>query len=111
MDTPEIAGFACLAEFERDLIRARTKTGLAAARAKGRIGGRPKGLTKEAKRNAIAAAALYRERKYTITQICETLQICRATVYKYLRHEGIRIGKESDPTCIPILSRADVFHR
>ena len=101
--------FACLAEFERDLIRERTKAGLAAARARGRIGGRPKRLTKEAKRNAIAATALYREGKHTITQICETLQICRATVYKYLRHEGIQIGKESDPRlCTPILRQSDL---
>jgi DNA invertase Pin-like site-specific DNA recombinase len=87
--------FASMAEFERDLIRERTMAGLAAARARGRVGGRPKGLTPQGKRNAIAAAALYRERKHSIAQICETLQISRASVYKYLRHEGVAIGRGS----------------
>ena len=40
--------FASLAEFERDIIRERTKAGLTAARARGRQGGRPKGLSKQA---------------------------------------------------------------
>jgi DNA invertase Pin-like site-specific DNA recombinase len=84
-----------MAEFERDLIRERTMAGLSAARASGRVGGRPKGLSPQGKRNAIATAALYRERKHSIAQICETLQISRASVYKYLRHEGIPIGRGS----------------
>jgi DNA invertase Pin-like site-specific DNA recombinase len=87
--------FASLAEFERDLIRERTKAGLAAARARGRIGGRPRGLTEAAKRNARAAAALYRERSHSITQICETLRISKGTVSTYLRHEGIQIGRSN----------------
>ena len=85
--------FASLAEFERDLIRERTKAGLEAARARGRVGGRPKGLSAEGKRNAIAAAALYREGKHSIKQICETLSISTATLYKYLRLQGVKIGK------------------
>lgn len=84
---------ASLAEFERDLIRERTKAGLEAARARGRIGGRPKGLSKRGKRNAVAAAALYRQHKHTVSQICDTIQISRATLYKYLRHEGVEIGR------------------
>ncbi|MFT5469288.1 MAG: DNA invertase Pin-like site-specific DNA recombinase [Verrucomicrobiales bacterium] len=85
--------FASLAEFERDLISERTKAGLQAARARGRIGGRPKGLSAKGRRNATAAAAIYRQRGHSIGQICETLQISKATLYKYLRHEGVRIGR------------------
>jgi DNA invertase Pin-like site-specific DNA recombinase len=53
--------FASLAEFERDIIRERTQAGLGAARARGRNGGRPKGLPKKAESTAYAAEALYRE--------------------------------------------------
>jgi len=53
--------FASLAEFERDLISERTEAGSKAARARGRTGGRPKGLTDTAKSKAIVAAALYND--------------------------------------------------
>lgn len=53
--------FASIAEFERDLIRERTKAGLVSARARGRNGGRPPGLSKEAQNVAIAAEALYKQ--------------------------------------------------
>lgn len=49
--------FACLAEFER------TQAGLKAARARGRVGGRPKGLSEKAQQKAIVAEALYRAEK------------------------------------------------
>jgi DNA invertase Pin-like site-specific DNA recombinase len=51
--------FATLAEFERDLIKERTQAGLTAARARGRMGGRPKGLSADAQKKAISAEALY----------------------------------------------------
>lgn len=51
--------FASLAEFERDVIRERTQAGLSAARARGRRGGRPKGLAKAAEATACAAETLY----------------------------------------------------
>ena len=82
--------FASLAEFERDLIRERTMAGLAAARARGRIGGRPKGLSPEGKRNAIAAASLYREGNHTIPEICEALSISKSSFYRYLRFDKSR---------------------
>ncbi len=50
--------FASIAEFERELIQERTMSGLEAARARGRTGGRPKGLDKEAQSKAIVAATL-----------------------------------------------------
>ena len=88
--------FAALAEFERDLIRERTMAGLAAARARGRIGGRPKGLTPEGKRNAIAAASLFREGNHTIPEICEALSISKSTFYRYLKYESNRVKEEAE---------------
>jgi len=85
--------FASLAEFERDLISERTQAGLKAARARGRIGGRPKGLSGKAKSKAVVAAALYRDKQTkSIDQILKHVNISRATLYSYLRHEGVEIG-------------------
>ena len=52
--------FAALAAFEREVIRERTQAGLSAARASGRLGGRPKGLPPKAEATAYAADTLYR---------------------------------------------------
>lgn len=70
----------------------RTLAGMEAARARGRVGGRPKGLTQKSKELASLAATLYLSKKYTTKQICEQLKIgSKATLYNYLRHEGIKI--------------------
>jgi len=90
--------FASLAEFERDLIRERTQAGLQAARARGRKGGRPKGLSAAALRKAVAAEALYRAGKLTVNEIAQNLHISKATLYTYLRHQGVEIGTVSKPT-------------
>ena len=84
--------FAALAEFERDIIRERTLAGLEAARARGRKGGRPKGLSKKAEHIAVIAENFYREGKLTVREICEELSISRSTLYSYLRHRGVKIG-------------------
>ena len=85
--------FAALAEFEKDIIRERTLVGLATARARGRVGGRPKGLSKKAEHTAIIAERLYEEGEKTVIAICEELSISRMTLYNYLRHRGIKIGE------------------
>jgi len=84
--------FAALAEFERDLISERTKEGLQAARSRGKIGGRKKGLSKAAKLKAKNVAMLYQQEdpKLSIKEICETVGISSRTVYNYLRHEGVK---------------------
>jgi len=84
--------FASLAEFERDLIIERTQAGLTAARARGRTGGRPKGLTPSAEKKATAAAALYSKGELSVNEIADNLGISKATLYKYLRHRGVEIG-------------------
>lgn len=73
--------FGALAEFERDLIRERTNAGLAAARARGRTGGRPPVMTPEKLR---VAREMYDAREHTVAAIAATLGVSRATIYRSL---------------------------
>ena len=84
--------FASLAEFERDIIRERTQAGLNAARARGKLGGRPRGLSKKAEATACAAETLYKERLLSVVDICTKLNISKSTLYKYLRHRNVPIS-------------------
>jgi len=84
--------FAALSEFERDIIRERTFAGLASARARGRVGGRPKGLSSKALHTAIIAEKLYQDRELSIKNICEQLSISKMTFYNYLKHRGVTVG-------------------
>jgi DNA invertase Pin-like site-specific DNA recombinase len=73
-----------LAEFERDLIRERTNAGLAAARARGRKGGRPKKLKTSGK--VALVRQMFADKRNSVPEICSTLGISRATLYRYLEH-------------------------
>ena len=75
--------FGALAEFEQDLIRERTHAGLAATRARGRLGGRPKKLADP--KHFELARALYAGGEVDIATICRTLGISRATLYRALK--------------------------
>jgi len=77
--------FASLAEFERDLIRERTMAGLAAARARGRVGGRPPVM--DAKK-IDRAQKLYDSRDHTVAEIAEMLDVSVATIYRHLSRES-----------------------
>jgi DNA invertase Pin-like site-specific DNA recombinase len=77
--------FATLAEFERDLIRERTIAGLAAARARGRNGGRPRLMTRAKLRTAMAMMA---DRGNVAGDIAEQLGISLSTLYAYVDGEG-----------------------
>src|SRR5919205_877188 len=79
--------FGALAEFERDIIRERTRAGLEAARARGRNGGRPKAATLNDPKKVAMAQALYNDPKNSIADICKTLRISRATLYRYVDTE------------------------
>ena len=72
--------FAALAEFERTLIRERTRAGLKAARARGRQGGRPKIMSDDKYK---MAQALRDDPTQSIQTICKTLGISRTTFYRY----------------------------
>jgi DNA invertase Pin-like site-specific DNA recombinase len=76
--------FSALAEMELNLIKERTKAGLKAARARGRIGGRPKGVSLEGKRKAFVVKSLY-DSGVSIAEICKQCDTSKATIYKYLR--------------------------
>src|SRR6266568_6192874 len=80
--------FGALAEFERDIIRERTKAGLQAARARGRLGGRPKAQSLSTPKKVEMAQALYNDKNNSIDDICKTLNISRATLYRYIQTES-----------------------
>ena len=74
--------FSSLAQFERRLIQERTHAGLAAARARGRLGGR-KPIRADDPR-VVTAKHLHRDQSLSIDHICKTLGISRPTFYRYL---------------------------
>src|SRR5215210_3850040 len=86
--------FASLAEFERDIIRERTQAGLSAARARGRKGGRPKGLSLEAQLKAEYAKKLYADKSLGIDYICKKVGVSRRTLYNYIHMEELPIIKK-----------------
>jgi DNA invertase Pin-like site-specific DNA recombinase len=74
--------FAALAQFERELIRERTMAGLSAARARGKLGGRKPVSADDPK--VRAAKKLHADKSMSIRDICNTVKISRATLYRYL---------------------------
>ena len=85
--------FGALAEFERDLIRERTLAGLAAARARGRIGGRPRVMDKK---KLSMAKALLVDKSNSISEVCKIIGVSRSTYYNYLSDEMTNKTKEND---------------
>ena len=90
MDTATSGGklifhiFSALAEFERDLIKERTQAGLKAARARGKMGGRPPLLdTRKIKR----MIEMYDAQKNTVAEICKIYNISRPSFYNYLNKQ------------------------
>jgi DNA invertase Pin-like site-specific DNA recombinase len=77
--------FAALAEFETELIRERTRAGLAAARARGRRGGRPRKMTQEALRTAMAAM---RDPSTSARTVAHRLGLTTTTLYMYVNRDG-----------------------
>lgn len=73
--------FGGLAEFERNLIRERTHAGLAAARARGKLGGRKEKLNQE---QVATMLKMSESRQHTIKEICKVMDISKPTYYRYL---------------------------
>lgn len=96
IDTTSAAGklifhvFASLAEFERALVRERTNAGLAAARARGRNGGRPPALNAQQLREI---KALLRDPDIRVTDVAKRYGVGRATIYK---HVGVVAPKRKE---------------
>lgn len=88
IDTTSPAGklifhlFGALAEFEREMIRERTQAGLKAARARGRVGGRPKKITEK---KAKALQVLYEAQELSVGDICKQFGISKGTFYRYVK--------------------------
>jgi DNA invertase Pin-like site-specific DNA recombinase len=89
--------FATLSEFERDLIRERTMAGLAAARARGRAGGRPRLMTRAKLRMAMAMMA---DRSNAAAEVAEQLGLSTSTLYAYVDGEG-----RPKPRAVKLLGR------
>ena len=82
--------FATLAEFERDLIHERTMAGLAAARARGRAGGRPRVMTRQKLK---AAMALMADRENAARDVAAQLGVSPSTLYAYVDAKGEPRGR------------------
>ena len=91
VDTSTINGrlllniMASFAEYEREVIKERTNAGLRSAREKGKIGGRPKGYTKETVEKLLVIRSSYKDEEQTPEQIYNSLNISRATYYRYVK--------------------------
>src|SRR5437660_11298255 len=97
MDTTTSGGrlifhiFGSLAEFEREVIKERTIAGLQAARARGKLGGRPKIQTLDPKKIALARK-LYDDVSTPVQEICEQLHISKSTLYRYVEKKTAKVG-------------------
>ena len=84
--------FSALAEFERGLIQERTQAGLKAARARGRMGGRPPLLDNRQIKRMIE---MYDAQKNTVSEICKIYNISRPSFYNYLRKKKLELPKDA----------------
>lgn len=80
--------------FKKEVLKEKTLFGLAKARARGRLGGRPKGLSEKANKKADIAVQLYNENRMSISGICTHLSISKTTLYNYLRKKGVKVWKD-----------------
>ncbi len=87
MDTTTSGGrlifhiFAGLAEFERSIIKERTKAGLESARARGRLGGRPPAMKEK---DIAAAKAMLSDQNITVEQVAQHLGVAFSTLYRHI---------------------------
>ena len=82
--------FGALAEFERQVIRERTTAGLAAARARGKVGGRPRALSAK---DLTVAKALLANLDLTVEDVAARLSVSPATLYRYLPGGRSALGR------------------
>src|SRR6476620_5874508 len=79
--------FSALEQFERRLIQERTNAGLAAARIRGRKGGRPPIRAND--RRIVLATKLFQDKSIGLEDICATLRISKSTLYRYVVIGGV----------------------
>lgn len=75
--------FGAIAEFERNLMRERTRAGLNSARARGRLGGRPKTLNPK---KVALMRKLYDEKQHTVQEICDIIGVTKPCLYDYIKN-------------------------
>ena len=85
--------FGALAEFERSIIRERTRAGLDAARARGRRGGRPPKLREK---DLVAARAMLANDEITVEDVARRLQVSPATLYRHLPAARAQVATEHE---------------
>jgi DNA invertase Pin-like site-specific DNA recombinase len=73
--------FGALAEFERSIIKERTMAGLASAKARGRVGGRPRALSAK---DVMKAKAMLRDANLSVQEVANTFGVSLSTLYTYL---------------------------
>ena len=100
--------FGALAEFERGIIQERTKAGLSAARARGRVGGRPKKLTDK---EIAKARRLLSDPEQKVTDVAKYLRVSRATLYRALKESDAAssTGKSGRPVSRSNRNRWPIF--
>jgi DNA invertase Pin-like site-specific DNA recombinase len=99
--------FAALSEFEAELIRERTRAGLASARARGRLGGRPRKMTKEVVMMASSAMA---DPASNGREVAKRLGITTSTLYEYVNGDG-SLKPAGDALCAPqAVTKGSVLH-
>jgi DNA invertase Pin-like site-specific DNA recombinase len=86
--------FSAIAEFEREIVRERTRAGLDAARARGRKGGRPRKLRPK---DLAAARALLRDPELTVEEVAGRLGVAPSTLYASLPGGGARCSAAHNP--------------
>ena len=79
--------FGALAEFEREMIRERTRAGLKAARARGSLNGRPKKLSRQ---QIKIAQKLMDDKETKVREITKALNVSRSTLYRYQTVETVK---------------------
>jgi DNA invertase Pin-like site-specific DNA recombinase len=84
--------FGALAEFERDLIRERTRAGLTAARARGRTGGHPRVKSLADPKQLALAKRLYAAKETPVEELCRMFKVSRATFYRYMTDGATTTG-------------------
>jgi len=95
-----IALASYFSEMERNIIEERRKAGIAAARKYGRLGGRPKGMSKQTMDKAETAIKMYHtknekgEYEFSVRNICKALNIGVATFYRLLRDKNIELKRD-----------------
>lgn len=84
----QLTVFAALAELERDMIRERTLAGLEAARKRGRVGGRPRGMSKGVVKRCLSAQILVQTGKFSVEEACKQQGLSKSSYYSWLKTLG-----------------------